>query len=188
MSGGSVFLIHCVVIEVQGTEGWISDANYPIKHVGTQAGPAGLWVWTGDVWHHNMQPTAHKVLYLLLIQVQPHEALFQRKLRYGMALLCKIWNMQGDHSRRVAQASENETVTVTVGVFLPPARQQRIESCRACILTAVTEMTCSPNHATWRQQWRVPCMELAPPFSQPRHPATKRPETDTLLHFFRTTQ
>lgn len=48
MSGGSVFLIRCVVVEVLGTEGWILDANYPVKHVGTVAGFPGLWVRTED--------------------------------------------------------------------------------------------------------------------------------------------
>ncbi len=60
MSGGSVFLIHCVVVEVLGTEGWISDANYPVKHAGTVAGFSGLWVCTEDARLHNMQEAAHK--------------------------------------------------------------------------------------------------------------------------------
>lgn len=54
MSGGSVFLIRCVVVEVLGTEGWISDANYPVKHAGTPAGFPGLWVCPGDARLHNM--------------------------------------------------------------------------------------------------------------------------------------
>lgn len=37
MSGGPIFLIRCVVVEVLGTEGWIIDANYLVKHAGTVA-------------------------------------------------------------------------------------------------------------------------------------------------------
>lgn len=43
MSGRSVFLIHGVVIEVLGTEGWISDANYSVKRTGTVAGSPARW-------------------------------------------------------------------------------------------------------------------------------------------------
>lgn len=52
MSGGPIFLIRCVVVEVLGTEGWISDANYLVKHAGTVAGFPGLWVCTDDAWLH----------------------------------------------------------------------------------------------------------------------------------------
>lgn len=59
---GSVFLICCIVAEVLGTEGWISDANYSVKHVGTLAGSPGLWVCTEDARFHNMQNISSAVI------------------------------------------------------------------------------------------------------------------------------
>lgn len=60
MSGGYVFLICCIVIEVLGTEGWILDTNYPVKHVGTVAVFSGLWVPAEDARLHSMQQTECK--------------------------------------------------------------------------------------------------------------------------------
>lgn len=73
MSGGSVFLIHGVVIEVLGTEGWISDANYSVKRTGTVAGSPGLWVCTEDA---HLQQTAHKYCIKVQVLLSAHQKLF----------------------------------------------------------------------------------------------------------------
>ena len=59
MSGGSVFLIRRVVVEVLGTEGWISDANYPVKHAGTVAGFPGVWVFAQKMPDSTMRSKQH---------------------------------------------------------------------------------------------------------------------------------
>lgn len=33
--GGSVFLIHCVIVEFLRTQGWITADNHPLKHAGS---------------------------------------------------------------------------------------------------------------------------------------------------------
>lgn len=83
MSGGSVFLIHGVVIEVLGTEGWISDANYSVKRTGTVAGSPGLWVCTEDA---HMQQTAHKYCIKVQVLLSFHQKLFLMCFRASSAM------------------------------------------------------------------------------------------------------
>lgn len=84
MSEGSVFLIRWVVVEVLGTEGWILDANYPVKHVGTVAGFPGVWVHTEDAraCKHVTAVSAFKVVLISHKRL----ILLPSRVRYGMFL------------------------------------------------------------------------------------------------------
>lgn len=92
MSGGSVFLIRCVVVEVLGTEGWISDANYPVKHAGRVAGVPGLWLRTEDARLHVIQQVSKSESCSTVIPPEALPDVFQRRPRTRCA--APLWNAE----------------------------------------------------------------------------------------------